>query len=149
MTLHWEMPIQRLDYNPLLITCCEGLRETDHPYVVVARQAFKDLLETEYAQEKTIPLVPKLVLPLRLALQAPEPGVFDAALDAISQLSDCVGPALNEHLSVLLVLMNKKIFDKKYADKVLELLTKIETNSGPEVVKIIKAKVPTYTPLLQ
>lgn len=62
-------------------------------------------------------------------------------------ISNAVGNALDEHLNVLLVPMCKKAFDKRFRDKVIHVLQCIEQNSGPGVVKIIKAKCPTFQPL--
>jgi hypothetical protein len=46
-----------LDYDPLLINCFEGLLETDHPYKFVAFRALMELLESDGAGDKTIPII--------------------------------------------------------------------------------------------
>jgi len=58
-----------------------------------------------------------------------------------------VGDALNEHVSGLLGQLVKRMNDKKYRDKIIDLLHILEANGGPSVVKVIKAKIPTYTNL--
>lgn len=46
----------------------QGLRETKHPYTFVSKEGFKELLLTEGAAEKAIPLLPRLVPVLKAAL---------------------------------------------------------------------------------
>jgi hypothetical protein len=60
-------------------------------------------------------------------------------------LSNSVGPNLNPHLKNLLVAIVKRLNDKKFRDKVYEVLRTFEENGGPDVLKIIKSSVPTYT----
>ena len=55
--LTWSLPLEQLNYDPLLLTFFEGLCETEHPYVFVAREGIKDLLEAPGATQKTVPLV--------------------------------------------------------------------------------------------
>ena len=52
----------------MLVNCFEGLLETEHPYSFVANQALKELLESPGASEKVIPIIGKLIMPLRMAL---------------------------------------------------------------------------------
>ncbi|CAB3992788.1 Hypothetical predicted protein [Paramuricea clavata] len=66
--IQWDVPIENLSFDPLLVTLAEGLRETKHPYHFLACQGFREMLEVSDAAGKTIPVLPKLVLPLRLAL---------------------------------------------------------------------------------
>ena len=49
----------------------QGLKETEHPFTFVARQGFREMLETQGANEKATPLVPRLVQPIRAALVSP------------------------------------------------------------------------------
>ena len=99
------------------------------------------------AYDKTVPLISRLSQPLRMALQAKEPGVFSAALEAIQYVSVCanialmqcfdrhlsntVGPALNSQLNILLVQIHKKMFDKSVAEQILKTLETLERNGGP------------------
>ena len=50
------------------MNCFEGLLETEHPYSFVSNQALKELLEAPGASEKVIPIIGKLIMPLRMAL---------------------------------------------------------------------------------
>jgi len=51
-----------------VVFALQGLRETVHPYNFVARNGFKELLETSEAGDRAFPLLPRLIPPLRAAL---------------------------------------------------------------------------------
>lgn len=145
-SLSWSLPLEQLNYDPLLLTFFEGLCETDHPYVFVARKGIEDLLAAPGATQKSAPLVGQIVPLLRKALLSKAPGVFDATLVAIAQLSPVVGPALNPHLPHLLVQVSKYVLTgpAKTRELVQEVLTAMEENGGEEAHKAIKKKVPTW-----
>ena len=46
----------------------QGLRETKHPYTFVAREGFREMLEVDDAVSRTLPILSKLIVPLRAAL---------------------------------------------------------------------------------
>ncbi|CAH1782542.1 unnamed protein product [Owenia fusiformis] len=142
--LAWEPPVEQVAFDPVLVTLAEGLKEKIHPYTFVAKMGFKELLEAPHACDQTVQILPKLMPPLRTTLSDSDPGVFDAGLDAVMQLSAVVGPALNTHLKVLLVPICKKLMDKKHRDKVTDLLHTLEQNGGKECTPILKSKAPTY-----
>ena len=83
MRLHWDQQPSQLSYDPLLVTCFEGLLETEHPFVFVSRQGCKELLNADGAADKTIPLIPRLVMPLRAALMSSDHNIFVSALDIL------------------------------------------------------------------
>ena len=83
MRLNWDQQPSQLPYDPLLVTCFEGLIETEHPFVFVARQGCKEMLTADGAADKTIPLIPRLVMPLRVALMNSDSGIFTAALETL------------------------------------------------------------------
>jgi len=126
------------------VTCLEGLLETEHPFVFVARQGTLELLTAEGAAEKTLPLIPRLARPLRMALMGREQGVFTAALETLRMLSELVGPYLNPHVHLFLQHLGKKLSDRTLRDKVLQVLMTLEEQGGEEVTPIIKSKIPTY-----
>lgn len=66
--LQWDCHPETLQFDPLLITLAEGLRETRHPYTFVSKEGFKELLLVDGAAEKVIPLLPRLVPVLKAAL---------------------------------------------------------------------------------
>lgn len=149
MRLHWDTNPSQLAYDPLLVTCFEGLLETEHPFVFVARQGCKELLTADGAADKTIPLIPRLVMPLRSALMNSDSGIFNAGLEILKYflsrlLSELVGPYLNTHVHLFLQHLGKKLADRNLRDKVFETLMVIEEQGGEEVVQVIKSKIPTY-----
>ena len=65
------------------MNCFEGLLETEHPYSFVANQALKELLEAPGASEKVIPIIGKLIMPLRMALLQGDEGIWTRGLNAL------------------------------------------------------------------
>ena len=143
--LQWDEDPAGLDYDPLLVTVAEGLRETKHPFVFVAQTAFKEMLLAPGARDKASPLVPQVVRNLRAAMLVPEEGPFAAALCAVKQLSECVGPALDAHMGALLIQINKKSFEAKFKTPIFETLLAMAENGGPDAARQIKLKVPCFS----
>ncbi|EFC37694.1 predicted protein [Naegleria gruberi] len=146
MHLSWEKPLPDIPYDPLILTVSDGLRETDHPYIFIVQKAFEEMCKAEEAAEKIIPLLRQITSFIRMALQSKENVIFENALSAVQHLTACVGDAIIPHLPLVLVQISKKTFDKKYANKIMDILQNIEQSceNSAEVVKLIKAKVPTY-----
>ena len=146
MHLSWEKPLPDIPYDPLILTVSDGLRETDHPYIFIVQKAFEEMCQAEEAAEKIIPLLRQITSFIRMALQSKENVIFENALSAVQHLTACVGDAIIPHLPLVLVQISKKTFDKKYANKIMDILQNIEQSceNSAEVVKLIKAKVPTY-----
>ncbi|KAK3601355.1 hypothetical protein CHS0354_037671 [Potamilus streckersoni] len=143
--LAWTPAPEQVSFDPVLVTLAEGIRETVHPYTFVSRQGFKELLQVPNSGQKAFPLLPRVAIAIRGALSHTETSVFDAGLDALMQLSDAVGPALNPYLKNLLVPISKKMMDKKYKEKVMNCLQCLEQNGGQEACPLIKSKIPTYS----
>lgn len=62
-------PIQKPNNTLILQTYLfQGLRETKHPYMFVAREGFREMLEVDDAASRTLPILSKLIVPLRAAL---------------------------------------------------------------------------------
>lgn len=143
--LKWDQPPEELSYNPLLVTVSDGLRETRHPYVFVAQNAFKELLCAEGAKEKILPLLPQVVRNIRAAMLKDCDDTFLAALLATQQLSMAVGEELTTHIgSSLLIQINKKSFNRKLKDTITDTLHVLEQHGGSGARELIKSKVPCY-----
>jgi len=142
--LQWSRDPREMDYDPLLVTCAEGLCETEHPYAFASRACFEELLVADGGPEKAVVLVPRIVPSIRAALVSPNRKVFEGGVAAAQQLSEAVGDALNGHINVLVVQMNKRSSDKQLAGKILSAMQAFEENGGTDAFKIIKSKVPTY-----
>eukprot|EP01015_Nassula_variabilis_P006811 TRINITY_DN15180_c0_g1_i1.p2 TRINITY_DN15180_c0_g1~~TRINITY_DN15180_c0_g1_i1.p2 ORF type:complete len:216 (-),score=43.34 TRINITY_DN15180_c0_g1_i1:37-621(-) len=99
--LQWDQNVNLsiLPYDPILVTCFEGLIEQQHPYNFIAKQAAIELLEFEDSADKVIPTLKKLIPPLRVALGSLQDSAFQAGLDVCKCLSLCVQDALNQHLN--------------------------------------------------
>jgi len=142
--LQWGRDPAELPYDPLLVTCAEGLCETEHPYAFASRACFEELLAAQGGPEKALPLVPRIIPSIRAALVSPNKKVFEGGVDAAAQLSQAVGEALNPFINVLVVQMNKRSNDKHLAHKILAAMQSFEEYGGPLAFKVIKSKVPTY-----
>lgn len=143
--LTWSTPPEQVSFDPVLVTLAEGLHETVHPYTFVARTGFKELLETQDSASRTVPLLPKITVSIRGALAHRDDSVFVAGLEALVQLSNVVGPALNPHLNKMLVPVSKHMMDKKHRERIIEILHQLEQNGGRDTLPIIKSKIPTYS----
>jgi hypothetical protein len=85
-----------------LVNCFEGLLETDHPYGFVANRALHELLEAPGAADKTVPIVGKLIMPLRSAFMSADNEIWMKGLEALRSLSQTVGHNLTSHIHILL-----------------------------------------------
>ena len=144
MKLVWSIPPESLEYDPTLIICFEGLLETLHPYSFAAKQCVRELLSAKGAEEKVLPILGRLIPHLKNALNADNPDTFVEAMNVVEMLSDLVGDNLNQYLHFFLQSINKRSFNLKYKERVFDLMRTLEQNGGPEALKEIKKKVPTY-----
>ena len=144
MKLVWTIPLESLDYDPTLITCFEGLLETLHPYSFAAKQCVRELLTAKGAEEKVIPILGRLIPHLKNALTCDNPDTFVEAMNVVEMLSDLVKEHLNPYLHFFLQSINKRSFNLKYKERVFDLMRILEQNGGPDALKEIKKKVPTY-----
>lgn len=133
-----------LDFNPLLITCVEGFQEVEHPFVFLARTAFKELMKCENAGEKAIAVLPQVIQPLRAALMHKDDDIFLTALEATRILSDAVEGEMNVYLSKLTQQIHRKLLTKQLRGEVEDTLATLERNGGKEAFAIIRSKIPTY-----
>lgn len=109
--LAWTTSIDDLNYDPVLVLLAEGLRETAHPLPFISRQGFRELLGNVNARAKVVPLVPRLINPIKLALASDNDDVFEGALEALTQLSTVVGNALDKHLKTYLSIVSPSLID--------------------------------------
>ncbi|OQR85255.1 hypothetical protein ACHHYP_12033 [Achlya hypogyna] len=128
--LHWNQPPEDLEYNPLLVTCCEGFQETDHPYVFLARQGFHDLMHANGADDKVRPLLGLLIPPIRAALMASDDDVLVITLKAVQAISEAVGSDMNVHLPKLIQQIHRKYSSKALRGTIDDTLAVLERNGG-------------------
>ncbi|XP_067948616.1 PACRG-like protein [Watersipora subatra] len=146
--LAWNSPPEQTPFDPLLVTLAEGLKETMHPYSFVARQGFVELLSIPDAGPKALPVLSKVIGPIRTALNNADSKVFEAGLDALAALSAAVRESLNQHLKQFLVPLSKRLLDTQFRDNIIKVLQAIETNGGKEATGVIKSKIPTYNSIM-
>eukprot|EP00830_Metopus_es_P020948 TRINITY_DN852_c0_g3_i1.p1 TRINITY_DN852_c0_g3~~TRINITY_DN852_c0_g3_i1.p1 ORF type:complete len:269 (+),score=53.77 TRINITY_DN852_c0_g3_i1:56-808(+) len=144
--LLWDKPPVSLIYDPLLQHCFEGIMETEHPYAFVAFQALRELLQADGAAEKTIPQVPKLMVSIKTALMSSNPNIYSKGLDALQALTEVVGENVTSSIHLVLAQLSKGLTNKKFKQRVTETLTILEEQGGPEIIPLIKSKIPTYAP---
>ncbi|KAG8468959.1 hypothetical protein KFE25_007477 [Diacronema lutheri] len=86
--------VPRYSCEQLLVLCCEGVRELEPTYHLLALHGASSLIEHLSKPPDPLailPLVPQLVAPLRTALSTRQPMVVAAALKLLQQLA-CCGP---------------------------------------------------------
>mmetsp|Transcript_4636 Transcript_4636/g.5237 ORF Transcript_4636/g.5237 Transcript_4636/m.5237 type:complete len:224 (-) Transcript_4636:1422-2093(-) len=143
--IQWTQPPSSLGFDPLLVTCFEGLMETEHPFNFVAAEAAKELMMSDGAFDKCTPILSRLVPPLRLALSSRDKTIILNALELLRILSETVGEELTGSVNPLLAPIGKKMTEKAYRDKAVETLNTVEEQGGPDALAIIKTKIPTYS----
>ena len=144
MKLKWTIPLSELNYDPILEICFEGLLETEHPYKFVCRECIREMLLADNAVEKIIPLLQKIFIHLRNALQNDIEYIFLSAMDILGALSSLLKEEINKYLFLVLQPINKRSFKHKYREKVFNLLRDLELNGGKDAYYAIKNKIPSY-----
>ena len=99
-------------YDPVLINCFEGLCETQHPLQFIAAQGCIELMQAKGAAHKTVPVLGKLMMPLRMGLMSRDLKVNENAIEAVRVLAECCGTELIQHLGIFLAQLNSKIQNK-------------------------------------
>jgi hypothetical protein len=146
--LRWDVPVERVDCNRLLPLCAVGLSETEHPFALLARTAFRDILAIRPSVASGTTLA-DVIRHVRAALMRSESACQEAAMLALRDLSAAAGDALTEHLhSVLPALSRLATKSPRLRDTVHRLCEVFESNSSAPVETggIIKGKIPTYAP---
>lgn len=146
--IQWTVSLEDLDYDPLLVTFAEGLRETIHPYAFVANEGFIQMLMVDDAEERTLPVLSRLITPIKMALMSADGECFLSTMNALVELSNVVTSALNPHLKNLLPQISRRMSSKQTKECILVSLQKIECNGGSECTSIIKSRIPTYSSVL-
>jgi hypothetical protein len=136
-------------YDPLLSTCFEGITETEHPYVFLSRAAVTELLAADGAADKVLPMLPKLITPIRAALMQNKKdlGIVEFCLTTLITLSEITGPHMNTYLRNLVPQIHKISFTKQAGidQLVTSTFQTFEQNGGKAALNEIKRRVPTYT----
>ncbi|KAG8339313.1 hypothetical protein TRVL_09859 [Trypanosoma vivax] len=161
-SIDWKVEVERLDYHHYLPIFFDGIRETEEPYMFLARQGCLDLLKR--GGPKILPTIPQLIIPIKTALNTRHPEIICATLRILQQLivsGDLIGEALVPYYRQLLPMLNLfKSHHKNRArgdavdfgqrkrddvgDLVMETLQLLEIRGGDDAYINIKYMVPTY-----
>ncbi len=74
------------------------------------------------------------------------PKIYEKGIEALQILTELVGENITEHIHLVLAQLSKGLTSKKFKDKVIDTLRILEEQGGPEMLKMIKSKIPTYAP---
>jgi hypothetical protein len=156
----WKVEISKLDYHHYLPIFFDGLREKEEPYSTIALKGCIDMLRV--GGTKILPVVPQLILPMKIGLNTRDPFVMRRVLLCLQDLvksTDMVGEALVPYYRQLLPVMSVyKDADKNMGDKidysqhkktnipalVNETLELLEQYGGEDAFINIKYMIPTY-----
>ncbi|AAZ10266.1 PACRGA [Trypanosoma equiperdum] len=161
-TIDWKVDVERLDYHHYLPIFFDGIRETEEPYMFLARQGCLDLLKR--GGPKILPTIPQLIIPIKTALNTRHPEIICATLRILQQLivsGDLIGEALVPYYRQILPMFN--LFKSRHknrargdaidfgqrkrddvGDLVIETLQLLEVHGGDDAYINIKYMVPTY-----
>lgn len=161
-TIDWKVDVERLDYHHYLPIFFDGIRETEEPYMFLARQGCMDLLER--GGPKILPTIPQLIIPIKTALNTRHPDVVCATLRILQQLvvsGELIGEALVPYYRQILPMFNlfKGVhkaraggdvmdFGQRKRDDVGDLINEtlqlLEIHGGEDAYINIKYMVPSY-----
>ncbi|GAB0186958.1 parkin coregulated gene protein [Grus japonensis] len=103
----WKVEIEKLDYHYYLPLFFDGLCEMTFPYEFFARQGIHDMLE--HGGNKTLPVIPQLIIPIKNALSLRNRQVICITLKVLQHLvvsADMVGEALVPYYRQILPVLN-------------------------------------------
>jgi hypothetical protein len=79
--------LEKLNFDPVFITFLLGLIEDRHPYRSLVEIGLQQLIDSPYAREKIIVLMPQAILPLRQGLSNKNKDIFLGALKVFERLA--------------------------------------------------------------
>jgi Parkin co-regulated protein len=166
--LAWKVEIKKLDFHHYLPIFFDGIREMEQPYALVAEQGITDMLEA--APHKVLPVIPQLIIPLKLALNTRDKPIIVKVLKTLQLLATCdnsiaggaglIGQSLVPYYRQLLPIFNTYINDtanlgdkidysgrgkhKNLGDLISETLEILELHGGEDSFINIKYLIPQY-----
>eukprot|EP00933_Yihiella_yeosuensis_P042680 TRINITY_DN37332_c0_g1_i1.p1 TRINITY_DN37332_c0_g1~~TRINITY_DN37332_c0_g1_i1.p1 ORF type:complete len:323 (+),score=63.58 TRINITY_DN37332_c0_g1_i1:115-1083(+) len=163
LKLVWKVEVQKLDYHHYLPIFFDGIREKEDPYRFMAVTGAYEMLEK--GGEKILPVVPQLIMPLKIALNTRDPQVMCTAMKLLQTLvlsGEMIGEALVPYYRQLLPVFS--IFKShnvprpqmgdwidysqrkrlNLGDLIAETLTILEEHGGEDAFINIKYMIPTY-----
>ena len=165
--LAWKVEIKKLDFHHYLPIFFDGLRETEMPFAIVAEQGVLDMLEA--APHKVLPVIPQLIIPLKLALNTREKPIIVKVLRILQTLVNCdvaiaggaglIGQSLVPYYRQLLPVFNLFINDtaslgdkidygqrrnQNLGELIQSTLEQLEMHGGEDAFINIKYLIPQY-----
>ena len=165
--LAWKVEIKKLDFHHYLPIFFDGLREMEMPYAVVAEQGVVDMLEA--APHKVLPVIPQLIIPLKLALNTRQKSIIVKVLRILQLLVKCdvaiaggaglIGQSLVPYYRQLLPIFNVYINDtasigdridygqrkgQNLGELISQTLEVLEMHGGEDAFINIKYLIPQY-----
>jgi hypothetical protein len=161
--------VPRYTCEQLLVLCCEGLRELELAYHLLAVHGATELVEhlsSAPDPHALLPVVPQLVAPLKTALSTRQPLVVSAALKLLQQIASTsprAAAALLPGLPSLLPLValwvgatatsvardgemewaqHRRVNLGVLAEELLEIVARA---CGPEGARLVRSFVPTFS----
>jgi len=156
----WKVDVASIDYHHYLPIFFDGAREQEDPYRFLAVQGTYDMLEK--GGQKVLPVVPQLIIPIKVALNTRNPTVICTMLKILQTLvksGDMIGEALVPYYRQILPVLNiYKNSNANLGDKIdynqrkrinlgeliAETLEILETHGGEDAFINIKYMIPTY-----
>lgn len=173
--MQWKIDIDKLDFHHFLPIFFSGLRETEHPYSVLAYVGTQEMLK-HGGGDKILPVIPQLIIPLTHCLNTRDQNILIKVLHVLQLLvkSDTattdatrkglVGRALVPYYRQLLPVLNifceatkRQVTDKiEYSqrrgtnvqDTITETLGMLEEYGGMDAFINIKYLIPTYQSIM-
>jgi len=89
--IQWKVDVEKLDYHHYLPLFFDGLREQEHPYDFLSLEGTLNMLDR--GGSKILPVVPQLIIPIKVALNTRIPMVMVRVLRVLKKLvlADIVG----------------------------------------------------------
>lgn len=165
--LAWKVEIRKLDFHHYLPIFFDGLREQEQPYALVAEQGVNDMLES--APHKVLPVIPQLIIPLKLALNTRDKAIIVKVLRVLQTLVKCdvaiaggaglIGQSLVPYYRQLLPVFNVFINDtasigdridygqrkgQNLGELIYATLETLEMHGGEDAFINIKYLIPQY-----
>ena len=82
-------------------------------------QALREMLHTQSAPFKVVPVLSKLVLPLRQGLTSRDPKIWNNAIEATQLLANAAQENFVPHLHLMMGPFNSKMANKTTREKVV------------------------------
>ncbi|KAF4653438.1 hypothetical protein FOZ61_008985 [Perkinsus olseni] len=157
-TLQWKVPPDTVDYSVVLPIFIDGIREVQPLFEFVAYEGAQELIKMG-GDDRLLPILSKLILPLKRALNSKDPKAMRKALHLIQVMvksGEQIGEALVPYYRQLLPIFNIFKGQRNMGDEmdfgskrnlgamIEDTLTVLETHGGEDAFINIKYMIPTY-----